>query len=986
MPPDGEIDDTIEMIDNTVEEIPEIPSSDITGFSPPPPMEENMVIDGEIEETVVTAPPKEEITREEQPAPEEETEEEEEGEALPESMMMLSPPPVVTRSGRKMVCSTCGAEGKYRCPGCKRESCSIECVAKHKETHECNGARKLEMVRAQDYNENSMKEDYFFLESIGSVIKGYHKKMPHHEPFSIDNLSTPLFYLREAAKTRGLHLTLLSRGMTKQSQNVTRFVAHNDTILWRVDFLIHNKHQTDPSPEGEEEEEQQTEVLDKTPLKVCRLVNERFILQEVIDNLPLLRERKLKKHAVWNMHWEARRKRRHNQATEGDEPVQEGSERGIVKKWDDKKGYGFISRSTPPTPPVETNNQQEPSSDANPDEQQQPSSNPDPDQQQPEDPEQQVDKPEPLPDLFVHRNSLTGEGGSLTVGAEVLFDIVEGDKPRAENVSGPAVCPLGKAGKSLLARSNNRKPKPPTSSTEETKPIPQAPEFGPGGKKPCDFYWRSGRCKHGDKCHFEHVGQNDVQQTAPEAEPELRIEMTAPEIESEEQHRDLCAELEGLDETMTSPDEERLLQKRKRDADEILADIMAPDEEEQYDYEGYDAEPPPVSHPPVVLYGEDTPVETVDVNTPSDLLQSPSKVEDSNKTERESGFVPEKSRWAIAVDKMREESRTPENRTALRQFMKESKQNGGYRIMVRALRLGNDVAFHELDKTETLAANLRKIRYVVEYPTIELFSPEEAANLKIITEEQIEQQRTQWQLTEKIPREKQPELSPDELRRMRKVPCKYFSMRGKCNNDLECHFLHAYEKPYCKTLQNLGMCPLKERCFFSHTRYDPEDPENKRKIPRELRQHFIEYSKDRMRDVRDVAAEIEAREKGLPLPIPSDEPQWKRLKRERPNNNNNNYNNSNNNNNNNRPRSYAVRTPTATSMGLAAGSSRIDPQKPQPVFPNRPAGGQQRQQQQPQQQQPQQQQPQQQRPPVRSYSSRHGPNGPPGPVRIPPRY
>eukprot|EP01060_Flectonema_neradi_P002757 TRINITY_DN11748_c1_g1_i1.p1 TRINITY_DN11748_c1_g1~~TRINITY_DN11748_c1_g1_i1.p1 ORF type:complete len:954 (+),score=235.29 TRINITY_DN11748_c1_g1_i1:408-2864(+) len=818
-----------------------------------------------------------------------------------------------------------------------------------------------------------MKEDYFFLEKIGVAIQGYHKKMPHHEPFSVENLSTPLFYLREAAKTRGLHLTLLSRGMQRQTQNVTRFVAHSDTILWRVDFLIHNKYQKKVTESGDEDVKAESSSPDQdsetsTPLKVCRLVNERFVLQEVIDNLPLLRERKLKKHAVWNMHWEARRKRRNLQAAETDEPVAEGTVRGIVKKWDDKKGYGFISRNL--SIPTKTTKEGE---------------NKEIVEEEPK-PEQ-----EQLPDLFVHRNSLTGDGGSLTVGAEVLFDIVEGDKPRAENVSGPAVCPLGKAGKSLLARPNNRKPHPPP--VDEAK-IPQPPELGPGGRRPCDFFWRSGRCKHGDKCHFEHVSQTDVVIQPTEEEPELRtsIAPTMNVIESDEQHRDLCAELEGLDAPMTSADEDRIQQKRKRDDDEVLLDIMSPedDEEEVYYDDTFEEEPPPVSHPPIVLSGDgdgdgddDIPMDTIEDATALENQQEIAEEQPQHQNGGEEEHKPEreqvKSRWAIAVDKMREESRTPETRAALRQFMKDSKAGGGYRVMVRALRLGNDVAFHELDRTGTLAENLRKICYIVEYPTIEIFSPEEAATLNIITDEQLEQQRTKWQLTEKIPREKQPELSPDELRRMRKIPCKYFSMRGKCNNDVECHFLHTYEKPYCKTLQNLGMCPLKERCFFSHTRYDPEDPENRRRIPRELRQHFVDYPKDRMRDVRDVAAEMEAREKGLPLPIPSDEPEWKRLKRER-------ENNSNHSGGNRGSRTCAVRAPTPSSAPMAAVPAvpaRINPQKPQPVFPNRPAP--QRPPQQYQQHHQQQQQQQQQRPRY-SRQGPNGPNGPPGPVRVPPRY
>eukprot|EP01059_Diplonema_ambulator_P012750 TRINITY_DN23207_c0_g1_i1.p1 TRINITY_DN23207_c0_g1~~TRINITY_DN23207_c0_g1_i1.p1 ORF type:complete len:335 (+),score=61.05 TRINITY_DN23207_c0_g1_i1:55-1059(+) len=289
---------------------------------------------------------------------------------------------------RAMVCCICGGDGKYRCPGCGRETCSVGCVKEHKEKWACDGKRKPRMVCAEEYDETTLYEDYFFLEKFVDVVKGFKKNLPGHQPFSLDTLPTPLHYLREASKIRGLHLTIQSKGLTRNADNISRFISKTDTILWRMDFQCH-------TASGE-------------IVRFSRLVNERHRVKDVMENYSATRERKLRKMQVWNKHWEMKKRKREylilrDGATADDlEGLERGEHTGTVARWDEDRGYGFIAMN---------------------------------------------DK-----QIFVHRKELRIiGGGSLQRGQEVHFDIVTEPDPssqgsertRASNVSGPGVVPVG---------------------------------------------------------------------------------------------------------------------------------------------------------------------------------------------------------------------------------------------------------------------------------------------------------------------------------------------------------------------------------------------------------------------------------------------------------------------------------------------------------------------------------------------------------------
>ncbi|CBK22993.2 uncharacterized protein [Blastocystis hominis] len=57
------------------------------------------------------------------------------------------------------LCEVCHQHpAKYTCPGCKKRTCSLQCVRKHKETDKCSGIRnRTRFVSLSNYNDETAR-------------------------------------------------------------------------------------------------------------------------------------------------------------------------------------------------------------------------------------------------------------------------------------------------------------------------------------------------------------------------------------------------------------------------------------------------------------------------------------------------------------------------------------------------------------------------------------------------------------------------------------------------------------------------------------------------------------------------------------------------------------------------------------------------------------------------------------------------------------
>ncbi|GIL85384.1 hypothetical protein Vretimale_10669 [Volvox reticuliferus] len=133
------------------------------------------------------------------------------------------------------LCEHCGAApSKYRCPGCQRRSCSLECVRAHKASTGCSGQRiRTAFVSMQEFDDRALMSDFRLLEEIGRADDVARRCRP---PASKQQLPPYLGSLVYQASRRSVKLLLMPPGMAKRTSNTTRYDARKRTMFWRVEW------------------------------------------------------------------------------------------------------------------------------------------------------------------------------------------------------------------------------------------------------------------------------------------------------------------------------------------------------------------------------------------------------------------------------------------------------------------------------------------------------------------------------------------------------------------------------------------------------------------------------------------------------------------------------------------------------------------------------------------------------------------------------
>ena len=225
----------------------------------------------------------------------------------------LSGPPQKRRATECEVCHEQAA--KYTCPGCSMRSCSLDCVKNHKGTTGCTGKRSCEFYTVSEMNENTLRDDFFFLKEVERLSGDSHRNSsrqgkntkrsgpkgrnhsaagegdePSAEATPIgggdgdiqaigpgsdvqSTLPVALRKLVSEAADRGVTLRLLPRGMTRRKSNTTFYAYRNKKLFWRVEWVLHGE------PIGSEiTSESSSEPVRLTTDRVedCTLVNDAF--------------------------------------------------------------------------------------------------------------------------------------------------------------------------------------------------------------------------------------------------------------------------------------------------------------------------------------------------------------------------------------------------------------------------------------------------------------------------------------------------------------------------------------------------------------------------------------------------------------------------------------------------------------------------------------------------------------------------------------
>lgn len=165
-----------------------------------------------------------------------------------------------------MNCCVCESEVdvKYRCPGCDRRTCRLECVKKHKEQFGCSGLKGKVIpcvpesgVPGEKYSEELFVKDYGFLESINDQISKLESENPGKKNEPRDKLATEkLAHFKKIQKVAKLaELRMLPTGFSRSKVNRTHFIERDSgeetttseaperkssrmaRIAWTLDFV-----------------------------------------------------------------------------------------------------------------------------------------------------------------------------------------------------------------------------------------------------------------------------------------------------------------------------------------------------------------------------------------------------------------------------------------------------------------------------------------------------------------------------------------------------------------------------------------------------------------------------------------------------------------------------------------------------------------------------------------------------------------------------
>jgi len=153
-----------------------------------------------------------------------ENEEEEEG-------MIVEKEEVVDKS----LCQICKTnKWKYTCPKCLMHTCSLVCVKTHKKDFNCDGKRdKVKYVSMNEYNENNLRNDYYFLEDVARANDNAYREQ---NDFRKNKLSQRKNTILKQAKKKNIILKFMPTGMKKSQINKIYYNIKAKEMNWTVEL------------------------------------------------------------------------------------------------------------------------------------------------------------------------------------------------------------------------------------------------------------------------------------------------------------------------------------------------------------------------------------------------------------------------------------------------------------------------------------------------------------------------------------------------------------------------------------------------------------------------------------------------------------------------------------------------------------------------------------------------------------------------------
>jgi len=135
----------------------------------------------------------------------------------------------------KSLCEMCKVnKWKYTCPKCLMHTCSLPCVKGHKKELNCDGKRdKVKYVSMNEYNENNLRNDYYFLEDVARANDNANREQ---NDFRRNKHSQKKNAILKQARKKDIILKFMPTGMKKSQINKIYYNIKAKEINWTVEL------------------------------------------------------------------------------------------------------------------------------------------------------------------------------------------------------------------------------------------------------------------------------------------------------------------------------------------------------------------------------------------------------------------------------------------------------------------------------------------------------------------------------------------------------------------------------------------------------------------------------------------------------------------------------------------------------------------------------------------------------------------------------
>eukprot|EP00037_Helgoeca_nana_P021027 m.210629 g.210629 ORF g.210629 m.210629 type:complete len:352 (+) comp25491_c0_seq1:11-1066(+) len=135
-------------------------------------------------------------------------------------------------------CCMCKVAPRYRCPGCARRTCSLDCCKQHKVKFECNGKRARSQFAAsvREMNDASLLGDYYLMEDASRLVGGSNRGRPEKRQRNTKAKQLPfkLKKLVQAVEKQQGTLLIMPEEFERRKVNKSYFDDKRECVLWTI--------------------------------------------------------------------------------------------------------------------------------------------------------------------------------------------------------------------------------------------------------------------------------------------------------------------------------------------------------------------------------------------------------------------------------------------------------------------------------------------------------------------------------------------------------------------------------------------------------------------------------------------------------------------------------------------------------------------------------------------------------------------------------